>query len=252
MVLQAKKSEPQKMKRSKSSHPILVASSSQTQELQNALLRDNERNKPPKGIHNMSETEKMLTEAEESFEIGAYEDALMKFSRGAKIKPMEEAFVVGMKKSQSAIVNDLKGTGDALRDLKEEIGYYTKKFPKGPDTDRSYFTSNHRSMTLNKALEKAQQMSPRSDPHSETLRTAFNKMKEKKELVYNLTIHDGQGYKTITATAQDVKEYLKDKDYFKMKEQTAKDWKKLRREMNKKIAEKEAAERYALIKLMSF
>ncbi|KAL0273823.1 UNVERIFIED_CONTAM: hypothetical protein PYX00_006404 [Menopon gallinae] len=76
------------------------------------------------------------------------------------------------------------------------------------------------------------------------MRAAVTKVQEKKlEPKYSLTVNDGTTFKTITATARDVKEYLKDKTYFKTKGH-AKDWKKLRSEFNKQMAEQQRTERF--------
>lgn len=238
------------MKRSKSSHPILVPKSSQALVRQKSFIAHQESNKQYE-IHKSEigdcKLDKVLVEAEESFEKGEFENALIKFSKGASIRPRNEVFAVGVQKSRIAILNDLKESGDNIRLLKENSGNeFMQNIP--------FFGSDSKSIVLQKALKNKYglpKMTSRSENNDstefkfDTARSIFTKCQKKNsEPLYNLKVHDGNTYKMISATSQEVKEYLKDSDYFKMKGQTAKEWKKLRSEMNKKIAEKEAIERY--------
>ncbi|KAK6622698.1 hypothetical protein RUM43_008540 [Polyplax serrata] len=233
------------MKRSKSSQPILARKCSQTILRQRSFFENTqEANKHfEKSEVSDAKLEKVLAEAEESFDKGEYETALIKFSRGASLKPRSDAFALGVRKSRIAILNDLKESGDNMRLLNCE----------GPHKANIH-SDSPRFASLQKAKDKKYmppKMTSRSENNdvtefkSDTARSIFTDCKKKiSEQTYNLKICDGNNFKQISATTEDVKEYLKDRDYFKMKEQNTKEWKKLRSEMNKKVAEKEAIERY--------
>ncbi|EEB15381.1 conserved hypothetical protein [Pediculus humanus corporis] len=216
------------MKRSQSSHPITVQKSDQSIVRQRSFLIHHGANKQSDTFeHELSEhkIEKIYAEAEESFNKGDFEIALVKFSKGASLKPKNEAFASGVQKSKLAIINDLKENGINMQHLREDV------------EDNDYKT-----MPYQKSVD-IQKETP--DFKSDTARSIYTQCKKQDvQRVFNLKVHDGKGYKIIPATASDVKEYLQDKDYFKMKEQNAKEWKKLRSEMNKKLAEKEAFERF--------
>lgn len=233
------------MKRSKSSHPIMIPKCSQTLLRQRSFINNQEfNNQIDKAKFSEEKLEKVLMEAEESFDKGEYETALMKFSRGASVKPRNEAFTLGVRKSRIAILNDLKESGDNIHLIKDDIGVYYPSFVsdlKSAGIEKEGLDIKN----MESKLTSRSDINHVDDFKSDTARSIFTNCKKRiTEQLYNLKIQDGNNYKVVSVTTQDVKEYLKDKDYFKMKEQNAKEWKKLRSEMNKKLAEKEAVERY--------
>lgn len=224
------------MRKSKSSNKLAVARLGSTPIRRHNSFILHEKSGKNDTVH--SSLERMYKEAEKSFEHGEYEDALVKFLSAAKTDPNNTSFMLGVKKSKTAIVNDLASSNDILQQLRNEI--------------RQYPINKNLKDEIPMMVVDDEQTRPKEEEDisdfatvkSETMRAAVTKVQEKKtEPKYSLTINDGTCYKTITATAQEVKEYFKDRSYFKNKGH-AQDWKKLRSQFNKQRAEQQATENY--------